>query len=255
MQPRYLLYIDILGFKSLVDHNPGSIPSLYAIIDSLNAHMHDAFNTLVFSDTILVYSKDNRLKSEHDHKYAVMYSCEFAQDLMYRFVGTDFAFRAVLVHGEFDRYKLNRFDCFYGSALVRAHLLEREIKSIGLFIDIASQKHNEIFPVAKHSAELSYVFLNQHTQGLMEWWGEFPIADPASFQSTGSEYGAVKDVRLLKEWYDRANNDPDPDVRLKYLTAWNYQLQRYPVLLRQLMDQDFALSVISPDIDWEKVKR
>lgn len=41
---KYLLYIDILGFKDLVADKPRKIEMLYGIIDSLNVHAHHAFS-------------------------------------------------------------------------------------------------------------------------------------------------------------------------------------------------------------------
>ena len=86
MKNKYLLYLDILGFSQLVEHSPKTIREIYKIIDSLNVHTHDVFHTIVFSDTILVYNKVAP-GSRDDHEYLVMNSIEFAQDLLYRFIG------------------------------------------------------------------------------------------------------------------------------------------------------------------------
>ncbi len=172
MQDRYLLYIDILGFSDLVRRTPARVHDIYQIIDSLNVHHHDAFKTIVFSDTVLVYSKDNLLRKQSDHEYVVMYSCEFAQDLMYRFIGTEFSFRAVLKFGEFDYYRLRHTECFYGRSLVDAYLLEKAVKCVGLFVDEPSQRYNRIFPVCRHDENLSYVFLNQATKQGYDFIGD-----------------------------------------------------------------------------------
>ena len=44
---KYFLYIDILGFSSLVMQD--RIRDLYDRLDSLNAHKHPSFSTIVFS--------------------------------------------------------------------------------------------------------------------------------------------------------------------------------------------------------------
>ena len=54
------LYIDILGFKNLVTNNTDKVESIFKIIDSLHVHKDIAFQTIVFSDTILIFNKDNR---------------------------------------------------------------------------------------------------------------------------------------------------------------------------------------------------
>lgn len=51
---KYLLYIDILGFSDMVRSEPAKVAELYLILDSLTVHRHEAFRTIVFSDTILV---------------------------------------------------------------------------------------------------------------------------------------------------------------------------------------------------------
>jgi hypothetical protein len=55
---RFFLYIDLLGFSELVIKG-GSVQQIHDIIDRLNVHRHHAFTTIAFSDTVLVYNKDN----------------------------------------------------------------------------------------------------------------------------------------------------------------------------------------------------
>ena len=98
---KYLLYIDILGFADLVKNDKEKVRKLYQVINSLNVHTHKAFSTLVFSDTILVYNKDDP-NSPDDHRYISMYSIEFAQDLCYSLIGQDIYFRAIIDYDEFE---------------------------------------------------------------------------------------------------------------------------------------------------------
>ena len=53
MSERLFLYIDILGFKDLVQSG-FDIRKVYRRSDSLNAHSDRDFTCIVFSDTILV---------------------------------------------------------------------------------------------------------------------------------------------------------------------------------------------------------
>lgn len=46
------MYIDILGFSNLIKQNVERIKKLFKIIDILNAHKHNAFKTITFSDTL-----------------------------------------------------------------------------------------------------------------------------------------------------------------------------------------------------------
>ena len=112
-EERFLLYIDILNFSNLVLRK-GQVEALYYIINRLHVHRHDVFNTIIFSDTILVYNKLHPRSLEEVH-YIVMYLCEFAQDLFYRLIGRDIHFRDYITCGDFAHYHTaNIKDVFYG---------------------------------------------------------------------------------------------------------------------------------------------
>ncbi|WP_405123502.1 hypothetical protein ACI514_08275 [Pseudomonas sp. M20] len=101
---QFLLYIDILGFSEMTRLEPRKVARVYSILNTLNAHHQTNFNTIVFSDTILVY---NTSDADTDDKRAdcVWLLTEFAEDLHDRLTGQDIYFRAVLVEGEFTHYK------------------------------------------------------------------------------------------------------------------------------------------------------
>jgi hypothetical protein len=66
---------------------------LYRRIDNLNAHSHPSFNTIVFSDTVVIYNKDDLDWDESDKTALVSRLCEFAADLFYRLISQDIHFR------------------------------------------------------------------------------------------------------------------------------------------------------------------
>ena len=105
---KYFLYIDILGFSSLV--LAGRVRDLYTRLDNLNAHQHPSRSTIVFSDTIVVYNKDDLDWDEDDKTALVSRLCEFAADLFYRLVDQDIHFRAYICCGEFTipRWSISR---------------------------------------------------------------------------------------------------------------------------------------------------
>src|ERR1700722_13311887 len=72
----YLLYIHILGFRALVEKG-GDGDNLCGIIDSLDAHRPDAFETVVFSDVALSYTTIPP-RDVATCQHLVMYLCEFA---------------------------------------------------------------------------------------------------------------------------------------------------------------------------------
>src|SRR4051812_49096729 len=115
---KYLLYIDMLGFSSLV-RKRGAVKRLYRTIDKLNVHRHDAFKTIAFSDTLLVYNNVSP-RSAHDRRHLIMYLCEFAQDLYYRLIGPELQFSAYLTKGKFRINEFKKLRAFYGTALINA---------------------------------------------------------------------------------------------------------------------------------------
>lgn len=48
--------------------------------------------------------------------------------------------------GQFTHYELNGIPCFFGESLIRAHLTEKEIGAIGLFMQNEILKDSDIFP-------------------------------------------------------------------------------------------------------------
>ncbi|MDQ7058867.1 MAG: hypothetical protein Q9N62_10800 [Ghiorsea sp.] len=125
MKNRLLLYIDILGFSELVSSSPDTIDDLYEVIASLNAHNHDAFKCVIFSDTILVYNIDGG-NHPADISYLIMFICEFSKDLLHRLTNRNVVFRAVISSGYFRHYQLNDVPCFYGTALTKAYYSEKK---------------------------------------------------------------------------------------------------------------------------------
>lgn len=249
---KYLLYIDILGFSNLVAEKPRKIEMLYRIIDSLNVHAHNAFKTIVFSDTILVYNTEDP-KSDRDREYFVMYACEFIQDLQYRLTGQDIYFRALLVLGAFDHYNLKNIECFYGPALIKAHLREKGIPAIGLFIDDAANSHNDIFPTTRFDRDLSFVFLNKSLERLQRNTGGQLPTDQFFLSQTEEYWEIFWDIRLLKDIHRNMHKQESSHVRTKYLTTWHLFRTRYPKILDALDARNFSPNSICKEFDWSQM--
>lgn len=254
MRDQYLLYIDILGFTDLVTQSPERVEEVYRVIASLHAHDHPDFATIVFSDTVLVHCAAE-LRTKHDHEYVVMYLCEFAQDLLDRLVGRDIAFRAVLTYGAFDHYRLNDVPCFFGPALIKAHLAEKEIKATGLYIDTASNRHNRIFPSVPLNEEWSFVFVTQQLTEFEDTWrGSVPLPNILVHDADFGWFVGPEVVHL-QEVFTKAQQHPVDSVRAKYRRTWEFYEQRYPRTVRSLMSADFQLEALSAHFDWAEVRR
>jgi len=63
---RVFLYIDILGFENTVRNNPRKADQIFEIFDELKVHGHFALQTVVFSDTVLVFNKDSNRTVDYE---------------------------------------------------------------------------------------------------------------------------------------------------------------------------------------------
>jgi hypothetical protein len=251
MLNKYLLYIDILGFSELVGRNSEGIDEIYSIVDSLNVHKHNGFRTIVFSDTILVYNIHNP-SNDDKHSYFVMFACEFAQDLLHRFIGKERFFRAILTYGEFEHYDLKNIECFYGPTLVSSHNKEKTIQSHGLFIDGASNRHNRIFKTAPYDESLNFVYLAQILDRVSFYAQDgFPI-DAFLLQNTCDVHDLIPEIRYLQDVYHLMQKHSDPKVRTKHLTVWNYYRSRYQTIVDELERHNFRPEFISPKHNWAR---
>lgn len=249
MRNRYLLYIDILGFSNYVKNDMLQVRRIYKIIEDLNAHQHDAFRVIVFSDTVLIYNLLEPL-TEHDKNYYVMFLIEFAQNLLYEFAGKKLFFRALLVQGEFEHITSGRSEKYFGKTLVRAYLKEKSIKCCGLFIDKESQKNNDIFPVTKHDKDVYFVYMNQSLDSFCSGeLGQWPV-DPNLMFQTDSQWHLAQDIYFLRDVFTLMHKHNDDGVRSKMNATWAYYEKRYPLLLKDLVSNDFRLSVLSAGFDW-----
>lgn len=252
MQAKYLLYIDILGFSEMVKSDPGKIADLYRIIDTLAVHRHDAFKTIAFSDTVIVYNTAEPT-SGHDHAYLVMYSCEFVQDLLYRTIRKQIHFRALLRYGEFEHSRLRNIECFYGTGLIDSYMKEKEVACTGLFIHRSCHRYNLIFPTAKYDDELSFVYLNQSLEQLQFicQGSQFPV-DQYYLRETDELWRLVWDVKYLENIYSLMTTHHDPKVRAKFLAAWQFYRSRYSDLLHEFEQHSFDVRVVCPSYNWDR---
>ena len=250
---RFLLYIDILGFAELTRSQPKTIQRIYAILDSLNVHTHGTFRTVVFSDTVLVYNPILAATDE-EREYLVWYLIEFAEDLHHRLTGQSVYFRAVITAGAFSHYRLKNVECYFGEALVNAYYVEKQIPSIGLFIHKRCNKYNKYFRVATFDDNYHFVYLNRSLEYLDKYTGgTYPMLDP-SLEDQAPH--VPWQVRFLEDVYRAMRTHPNPRVRTKFLTAWDYYAKRYPGMIQALTQHSFSLMALAGRQAWvDEMKR
>lgn len=243
---RFLLYIDILGFKEMTLREPRKVARVYAILDRLNVHNHPNFKTIVFSDTILVYNPDE-VNSDAERNYLVWYLTEFAEDLHHRLTGQNIWFRAVLLAGQFNHYRLKNVECFYGDALIKAYESEKSLPLIGLVMDKSAVPYNRYFQLENFGGDYSFVYLSRNIKALDDLTVEYPnIEWIVSDMAPDIPY----DVRFLSDIYDLMRSNSNPLVRAKALTTWDFYSRKYPEMLSALVASGFRLSAIGPSGAW-----
>ena len=250
MTDRFLLYIDILGFSEMTRKDPRKVARVYAILNQLNSHRHDSYKTIVFSDTVLVYNVKPAMNDD-DRQYYVWYLTEFAEHLHHMLTGQDIYFRAALVAGDFFHYQLDHVECFFGEALINAYNAEKDIPSLGLFMDTTCVRYNQFFRLATFSDKFSFVYLNRHLEYLnTNCSGRYP----ARLDTPGEDVAPFLpwQVRFLKDIHEQMRNHPSPHVRTKFLTAWDFYYKRYPEMLQALVQQEFSLTALAYQGAWDQ---
>lgn len=246
---KYLLYIDILGFSDMVKNDYGKITTLFDYINNLNVHRHGAFQTIVFSDTILIFNKETPT-STHDHEYFVMFACEFVQDLMCRSVDLEIQFRAILTYGEFFYERLSNIEAYHGKALVNSYQKEKDINGIGLFIDKNILQYNNIFKTTPFDRDLHFVFLTQSMETLYKYDYSIPLSR-FNIEDELVCYNIEWESKILKTIKKNIDIQTDSKIRGKYLQTYYLYKQRYQKIIDIFEENDFDYKVLSPDSDWE----
>jgi len=249
---RFLLYIDILGFSEMTKSDPRSVARTYAILNKLNVHRDNSFRTIVFSDTVLVYNLiEARIDDERN--FYVWYLTEAAEDLYSRLVGQDIWFRAVLIAGEFNHYQLENMDCFYGTALIDAYQSEKRLPMMGLAIHSSCIPYNRFFRVAPFTDDISFVYLSRPLEHLHTSSGDtYPFLGSIVSDFSPS---LPEGVRYLADIHNLMRTHPDPLVRAKALTTWDFYARRYPGMVAALVASAFSLDALAPARTWEDEQR
>ncbi len=247
---KYLLYIDILGFSNLAKTDYSKVRKLFSTIDTLNVHQHSGFQTIVFSDTILIFNKTPPVDL-HDHEYIIMFACEFVQDLLFRCIGLNIQFKAILTHGEFYYEKLNHIETYHGNALINAYQKEKEITGMWLYIDKKISKYIKTFASTSFDNELDFVFLLQNIESVKSMGiDQFPV--PQELVDPYFLYDFREEVEILKVIKENIDTQTDSKIRSKYLQTYHLLKTRYKSIIEFLEMNNFEFQTISPNANWER---
>ena len=228
---RNFLYIDILGFSEMVQKQPCKIEKIFQIIDRLSVYKHYAFETIVFSDTILVFNK----KYNAPNHYYVTYLIEFAQQLFYKLLSIDVYFKGLITYGEFNFKSMNNIQAYWGEALIETYNDANLLQGLGLFVN------------KKLSSKYDYILLCQSYINLYKSTkGKLPIEIEILYET--DEYNQIdEDMRFFREIRYVKDNCTVHKITNKYLVVYMwYKNYTYP-LFKQLEDGNFSPSVLNAD--------
>jgi len=238
-----LLYIDILGFGQLVKDNSPKINEIFKIMDGLNVHRHFALQTIVFSDTMLVFNKNK----EYPNHYYVTFLIEYAQQLFYRLSLINVYFKGIITFGDFNFTKLNNIDAYYGLALIETYSDESTLEGFGLFINKSLSDEVIVFDKINFNEKYEFILLCQSFMNLYKHTnGVLPINTDILIE-TDTYFRIDEDLRFFREIEYLKNNYPTEKIREKYETVYNLYKSVTPIFFQKFEEEGFLPFTLNAD--------
>lgn len=240
---RAFLYIDILGFENLVRESPQKVDQIFDIFDSIKVHKHFALQTIVFSDTILIFNKDESLSID----YYCTYLVEYAQELFYRLSGINVYFKGILTYGEFKYSKMTNIQSYYGLALIDAYHDEAGLEGFGLYVDRQLENEIVVFDKVQFTEKYYFVFLCQYLKNLYSSTNGILPVDLDLLSETDSYYRIDEDLRFLREIEYLKQHHPGEKVRMKYRKVYDIYKDNLPLFFDVFEKDGFMPFSINPN--------
>lgn len=240
---KVFLYIDILGFKQLVESKPEIVQKVFTSINELHVHKNTEFQTIVFSDTVLIFNKT----SNHSHHFYVTYLIEYTQQLFYKLASLNVFFRSILSVGDFNYIELKNFNAYYGTALNWSYQSEKELKGFGLYIH--KNLCNEVITFDKISIDENYhyVFLCKSLTSLYKHTlGQLPV-DCDLFTQTDSFCRIDDELRFLRLINYLRKNVEGEKIKAKYEYVFQIYKSYLPKFFAVFEKEGFMPFVLNPD--------
>lgn len=215
---RAFLYIDILGFESMVKSKSSKVDKIFEIIDSLNVFKHESLQVIVFSDTILVFNRNENWPTH----YYVTYLIEYAQELFYKLNWINVFFKGIITYGEFHFKELRNFQAYYGEALIDTYKDESVLNGFGLYIDKRLNEEVIVFNKITLDEKYDFVLLCQSFINLYrDTNGLLPVDTPNIFSETDTYHRIDEDLRFFREIEYLKDNYPEGKIRKKYQDVYD----------------------------------
>lgn len=240
---RTFLYIDILGFGKMVEDKSPKIDQIFKIFDSLNVFKHQSLHVVIFSDTILVFNKEN----DWPVHYFVTYVIEYAQELFYKLSHINVYFKGIITLGEFNFNELTNFQAYYGDALVETYHDETTLEGFGLYINKSIYSEVVTFETVPFNEKYHYVLLCQSYINLYDYQeGVLPI-DLDILEETDSYFRIDEDLRFFREIEYIKNNHPSDKIKVKYQKVYDTFKARTPKFFEIFEEQGFLPFALHED--------
>lgn len=238
---RVFLYIDILGFEHLVKTNPSKIDQIFEIFDSLKVFKHYALQTVVFSDTILVFNKN----ISHSDDYYCTYLVEYAQELFYKLSWINIYYKGILTFGEFSFTQMSNIQAYYGLALVNAYKAEKRIQGFGLFVDKKLSKEIVVFDSVSFNDNYNFIILCQSLNNLYSTTkGKLPIEENLLYE-TDDFHRIDEDLRFMREIEYLKNYHPTKRIRNKYKKVYLTYKKIMPKFFKKFESEGFLPFILN----------
>ncbi len=232
---RAFLYIDILGFKNMVLSKSSKIDQIFTIFDGLNVFKHPALQVVVFSDTILVFNKEDNWPTH----YFVTYLIEYYQQLFYRLSEINVYSKGIITLGEFNFNELSNFQAYYGEALIETYSDESQLEGFGLYIKNELNDEVVVFDTVPFNEQYDYVLLCQSYINLYDHTdGKLPI-DLNMLSETDTYFRIDEDLRFFREIEYYKNHLGNDYIRNKYQKVYDIYRKRTPLFFEVFEAQGF----------------
>jgi hypothetical protein len=240
---RVFLYIDILGFENLVREKSNKVEYIFQTFNGLKVFRNHDLRTVVFSDTILVFNKEENKPLNFYYEYLV----EYAQELFYRLAIVNVYYRGIITYGEFDFTQLANIQSYYGLALIESYKAEKnkKLKGFGLYID--KQISNNIITFSKIdiSDNFDYIILCQSITNLYSFTqGKLPVdirmlIDIDDFSRIDEELRFFREIDYLRK------NHPESRVRAKYQKVYSIYKSILPLFFKKFAKDGFLPEIFN----------
>ncbi len=237
-----ILYLDILGFRELVETNSDKIPTIFSIVNTLKANKHPDFKVIMFSDTVIIF---NEIENKPIDYYCT-YLIEFVVELYYKLLHHNIFFRAIIHYDIFNYKKLANIEAYYGKALINCYDAEKEIKCIGLFIDKNISKEVFTFDISQYNDNYYIVHIWASIKRLYNYSaGILPVQVNTS--ETDDFSRADEDLCFLRKIYYYKENHKSEAVRTKYQNTYIEMKRAMPLFFEVFEKVDFLPMTLNSD--------